>query len=553
MTIGTRVPGRNCDAGMGRWRRWSARRTGHAGRRHVAGTRAIAAIAAALTGAASGIVLAPLAASALAAQGTASPSGGPQLEDVTFSRDIAPILQRACVRCHRDNGVAPMSLVTYRDARRYARRIAERTGIRNRAGAMPPWYVEKDIGIQHFKDDMSLDDREIAAIDAWHRAGAPEGDPADMPPPLEFDDDIVWTAGEPDLIVRLPEVFVEGDSPDWWGEIESVPTGLTEDRYVKSVEIREVNDVPSTRTGTEHEGRHTVGGRFVVHHMIWSTRVLEGRESGVGAERTSTDVGWPVHEVGREPDIFDEDAGRLLRAGSSVVSNSVHLHSNGLDTRAHLEIGFRFHPPDYEPRYRRASFGLGNGSDIDIRAGESGQELHAYRVLNQHTKIVTFEPHLHAPGMRMCLEAIWGFNVETINCVGYDHNWVRGYTYAQDHQPLLPRGTILHIVGYMDTSEENRNVPDTRNWQGSGNRSVANMFIDLGMRVQLTDEQFVEEMARRRERLELGPNDHVIGCPLCMVVPENGNPRYYADADAAAANGERAGSTGNPPPGSRNR
>ena len=548
MTIGNRtIPGQELESGIaalpgrvatgvGLWR-----------------ARAAAAISATLTGLASGIVVALLAASGLAAQGPSLASAGPVPEDVTFSRDIAPILQRACIRCHRDNGVAPMSLVSYRDARRYARRIAERTRIRDRAGAMPPWYVEKDIGIQHFKDDMSLDDREIAAIDAWHRAGAPEGDPADMPPPLEFDDDIVWTAGEPDLIVLLPEVLVKGDAPDWWGEIESVPTGLTEDRYVKSVEIREVNDVPSTRTGTEHEGRHTVGGRFVVHHMIWSTRVLEGRESGVGAERASTDVGWPVHEVGREPDIFDADAGRLLRAGSSIVSNSVHLHSNGRDTRAHLEIGFRFHPPDYEPTYRRASFGLGNGSDIDIRAGESGQELHAYRVLNQHTKIVTFEPHLHAPGMRMCLEAIWGFNVETINCVGYDHNWVRGYTYAQDHQPLLPKGTILHIIGYMDTSEENRNVPDTRNWQGSGNRSVANMFIDLGMRVELTDEQFVEEMARRRERLGLGPNDHVIGCPLCMVVPENGNPRYYADADAAAADGERAGSTGNPPPGSRNR
>ena len=547
MTIGNRtIPGQELESGIaalpgrvatgvGLWR-----------------ARAAAAISATLTGLASGIVVALLAASGLAAQGPSLASAGPVPEDVTFSRDIAPILQRACIRCHRDNGVAPMSLVSYRDARRYARRIAERTRIRDRAGAMPPWYVEKDIGIQHFKDDMSLDDREIAAIDAWHRAGAPEGDPADMPPPLEFDDDIVWTAGEPDLIVLLPEVLVKGDAPDWWGEIESVPTGLTEDRYVKSVEIREVNDVPSTRTGTEHEGRHTVGGRFVVHHMIWSTRVLEGRESGVGAERASTDVGWPVHEVGREPDIFDADAGRLLRAGSSIVSNSVHLHSNGRDTRAHLEIGFRFHPPDYEPTYRRASFGLGNGSDIDIRAGESGQELHAYRVLNQHTKIVTFEPHLHAPGMRMCLEAIWGFNVETINCVGYDHNWVRGYTYAQDHQPLLPKGTILHIIGYMDTSEENRNVPDTRNWQGSGNRSVANMFIDLGMRVELTDEQFVEEMARRRERLGLGPNDHVIGCPLCMVVPENGNPRYYADADAAA-NGERAGSTGNPPRGSRNR
>ena len=177
------------------------------------------------------------------------------------------------------------------------------------------------------------------------------------------DDDAVRVAGEPDLIVKLPEVLVKGDDPDWWGDIEPIPTGLAEDRYVKSVEIREVNDVGRNEEGG-HEGRHTVGGRFVVHHMIWSTRVPEG-EAGDGPSSTS----WPVHEVGREPDLFDEDAGRLLRAGSSVVSNSLHLHSNGRDTRAHLEIGFRFHPPDYMPKYRRAFFGLGNASDIDIRAG----------------------------------------------------------------------------------------------------------------------------------------------------------------------------------------
>ena len=442
------------------------------------------------------------------------------LDNVTFTRDIAPILQRSCQNCHRDGGVAPMSLTTYQQVRRYSSRIVYRTGLRDVAGAMPPWYVEKDIGIQHFKNDPSLNDWEIDAIASWVSNGMSEGDPADMPPPREFPTGVTWVAGEPDLIVKTNEVLVEGGAPDWWGEIESVPVGLDEDRYVSSVEIREVNDVDN-RSGADQ--RETVGGRFVFHHMIWSTRVVDNdAETGQFASREGqTSTGWPVHEVGRNPDMFAPEAGRLLRAGSMVVSNSVHLHSNGVDTNSHLEIGFRFHPVGYEPEYRGAGLGLGNGVDIDIRGNEKDQELHAYRTLNQHTKIVTFEPHLHAPGARMCLEAIWGYNVETLSCVGYDHNWVRGYAFEEDAAPLLPKGTILHITGYMDNTESNINVPDPRNWQGSGNRSVTNMFIDLGMRVAMTDEQFMAEMAERREALDLDVNDHVIGCPLCTVLPED--------------------------------
>ena len=250
--------------------------------------------------------------------------------------------------------------------------------------------------------------------------------------------------------------------------------------------------------------------------MIWSTQVVG--EEGEDEERDrSTTTGWPVHEVGRNADIFDEKAGRKLSANSSVVSNSLHLHSNGRDTTGHLEIAWKFHPEGYEPEFRRVGRGLGNALDIDIRPMQANQELHAYSVLQQHQKISTFEPHLHAPGQRMCLEAIWGMNIETLTCVGYDHNWVRTYEYEDDYAPLLPKGTIMHIVGYMDNSPTNRNIPGPRNWQGSGNRSVANMFIDLGLGVQLTDEQFIEEMAQRREKLRIGPNDHVIGCPLCAV------------------------------------
>jgi hypothetical protein len=133
----------------------------------------------------------------------------------------------------------------------------------------------------------------------------------------------------------------------------------------------------------------------------------------------------------------------------------------------------------------------------------------------------------------MCLEAIWGFNIQTLSCAGYDHNWVRGYAYTDEAAPLLPKGTILHIIGYMDTTPANKNVTDTRNWQGGGNRSVANMFLEIGIRIRLTEEQFQQEMADRRKKLNLGPNDVVIGCPLCNLVPKPG----YTPAPSSASGG----------------
>jgi len=432
-----------------------------------------------------------------------------QSSEVTFHKDIEPILQRSCQNCHRDGGAGPMPLVTYDQVAPFAGLIEYKTALRDRAGAMPPWYMEKDIGIQEFKNDPSLSDEELALISTWARSGTPKGNEADAPDSLVFNDSLKWKAGEPDLVVVMNEVTKLAGTPDWWGEIDSMPTNLEEDRYVKSVEVVEVNDV-NNQAGT---GRDTVGGAYIFHHMIWSTAQLdENGERGPGFA-----IPWPVHEVGRNPDIFDNDAGRLLKAGSSIVSDSVHMHSNGRDTTAHMEVGFRFHDKDYKPKYQTAFIGLGNGVDISITGNAKDQELHAYTVLNQHTKVVTFEPHLHAPGERMCLEAIWGYTVETLSCVGYDHNWVRGYPYAENAAPLLPKGTILHIVGYMNNTETNPNVPDPRNWQGSGNRSVTNMFIDLGIRVTLTDDQFFEAMEDRRQALDLGPNDHVIGCPLCLA------------------------------------
>ena len=425
--------------------------------------------------------------------------------EITFHKDIVPILQRSCQNCHRIGGGGPMSLVTYDEVAPFAGLIEFKTGLRDRAGAMPPWYVEKNIGIQRFKNDTSLNDEEIAAISTWARSGTPKGDPADAPEPLVFDDSIKWKAGTPDLVVKLGELTKLAGTADWWGEIEPVPTGMTEDRYVKSVEVIEVNDIDMTQLSG------TVGGRYIFHHMLWFTAQMDSE----GNVPRGFNPPWPVHEVGRNADIFDDKTGRLLRAGSAIISDSIHLHSNGRDTTAHLEIGFIFQDRDFEPKYRDSIFFTGNGVDISVVPNQTDQELHAYSILPAHTKIVSFEPHLHAPGTRMCLEAIWGHQVETLSCVGYDHNWVRTYQFEDSAAPLLPEGTILHITGYMNNTDTNMNIPDPRNWQGSGNRSTQNMFLDLGIRVTMNEEQFLEAMAERREVLNMGPNDHVIGCPLC--------------------------------------
>ena len=437
----------------------------------------------------------------------------PADEQVTFTKDIAPILQRSCQRCHRPDSLAPMSLIDYEEVRPWARSMKYRTGLRDKPGAMPPWYVEKDIGIQQFKNDPSLSDDEIAKIAAWADNGAPPGDPADMPPPVAFIDVNEWEIGEPDLIVSSPSVEVEGDAPDWWGPHGETPSGLTEDRYVAALEFKEVTE---SRTAG---GRDTVGGLFVFHHAVLAV-VDPGADDAV-QERQRLG-GWPTHEVGRNADFFDPDAGRLMPAGATVVFPNGHLHSNGADTTARLDVAFKFHPRGYEPKVTEQGVTWAS-VDLDLEPMDPDQEIDIYFTVPRHLKMTIFEPHMHAAGVRMCLEAFWGQMRETLNCVGYDHSWVRVYTYADDAAPLLPKGTILRLVGYFNNSPTNPNVTDPRNWSGAGMRSVDQMLINLARGIYLTDEQFAEEIAGRRQRLGIETGDTVVGCPLCGLDDPLGN------------------------------
>ena len=462
---------------------------------------------------AAGMVFA--ASSAWAQTDPSTPLGAGQ---VTFTKDIAPILQRSCQSCHRPGSIAPMSLLTYEEARPYARAIRQRTALRHRRGAMPPWFIEKEIGIQGFKDDISLSDAEIATIAKWVDNGAVRGNPADLPPPRAFADNASWQIGTPDLIVTSPAVEMKAINPDYWGALTPMPTGLTEDRYVAAMEIKEVND------SRDKPGRATVGGLFVFHHALLGVIGPDGRPAGGG---------WPVHEVGRNADIFDSQAGKRLPAGSSVAFPSVHLHANGKDTRATLQVGFKFHPVGYKPQIQSTLLTVGT-DDLDIPGGASGISQSAYTTLSRPLKLTVFEPHMHSTGVRMCLEAIYGSHVETLNCSGYDHNWVKTYAYKEDAAPLLPAGTILKITGYFDNTPANRNVVDPRNWSGLGHRSIDNMLILIAQGVNLTEEQFAQEVARRRDTLSLREGQSAPGCPMCAFakMPRRPTPPPVAGAGA---------------------
>src|SRR5947207_8330418 len=160
----------------------------------------------------------------------------------TFNKDILPIFQKKCQSCHHEGTVAPMPLMTYKDARPWARAIKERVLKRE----MPPWHLDKTVGIRRYKNDISLSDAEISTIVKWVDAGAPEGDATDMPKQLAFASEDEWFTGKPDLLVTTNDFGMYPAGPDWWIDQYAEMT-LTDNRWIKSMEIK-----PSNRRIVHH-------------------------------------------------------------------------------------------------------------------------------------------------------------------------------------------------------------------------------------------------------------------------------------------------------------
>lgn len=412
---------------------------------------------------------------------------------VTFTKDVAPILQRSCENCHHKGGMGPMSLSTYEEVRPWARAIKARTASRE----MPPWFIEKNVGIQKFKDDPSLSDEEIATIEKWVDSGSPRGNPADMPPARQYADGIGWTIGEPDIVVSSPVVTVKAVGPDYHREIGPSPTKLTEDRYIAAVQVKETRlDAGFQNAANRPDGMNY----FTLHHA--GIRTLDFDESGGGGAGDF----YLIYELGQNATFYPRDTGVLLRAGSELTY-TVHIHSVGREMPVRVDVGFKLHPKGFKPKYFQSGYYLGGAGggisgDLVIPANRDNVRYEYQYQLKQPVLMTTFEPHLHMSGKRMCVEAIYpdGGHREILNCSGYNHNWVKVYMYEDDVAPLLPRGTIVKVMAWYDNTAANKRNIEPRNWKVWGNRSIDDMCTFLPKMTILTDEQYKEILTARQAK-----------------------------------------------------
>jgi hypothetical protein len=401
-------------------------------------------------------------------------------DEVTFTKDVAPILQEKCQECHRPGAMAPMSLVTYQEARPWARAIKTRVSSRE----MPPFHVDRTIGIQQFKNDPSLLDEEIDTIVKWVDGGAPMGNPADMPPPRQFGDPLAWTIGEPDLVVKFPKLLVPAEAPDLYGELFA-DLNIEEDRYIKAIQTR-------SATAESHK---------VIHHALSysvSPDAIDGEMSTEGGQFLVE------YASGKNAEVYPEGSGVLLKAGDKARL-SYHTHSYGEDVNAEVELGMVLYPKGYVPSKLRWSKQLAQPTTpIDVPPGTVARS-DGYVVLHKPARLIAFQPHMHLLGVKQCLELIYptegaSAKTEIVSCVNFNNSWHLTYNYEDDVQPIVPAGTILHNMQWHDNTSANPRASDPRNWVGNGSRTVDEMgFFWLGW-VELSEEEYQQALAERKEK-----------------------------------------------------
>jgi hypothetical protein len=404
----------------------------------------------------------------------------------TFTKDIAPIFQEKCEACHRANSIAPMSLVTYEESRPWARSIKTRVSTRQ----MPPWHIDKNVGIQEFKNDRSLTDEQIDTIVRWVDQGAPRGDARDMPAPKQWPSEQGWNfaslfgQSEPDLIVRsTPWTHKAGGNDAWWKPV--VETGLTEPRWVRAIEIR-----PGT-----------VKGRKITHHAIASL-VQDDPDAPDDPELRRLGGTFMEWAVGKQGEIMRPNSGKLMLPGAKIRWD-VHYSNGGEDITDVVELGLYFYPKGQEPKFKQTLHLMGatNAGGIDIPPNVV-KATQGFFVLRDNARVESFQPHMHLRGRAMALEAVLPTGqTQVLSHVGnFNFNWHNSYVYADDVAPLLPKGTIIKVTAWHDNTAANPANPDPNVWVGYGDRTVDEMAHAWVNVTYMPDADYEAEVEARKAR-----------------------------------------------------
>jgi mono/diheme cytochrome c family protein len=406
--------------------------------------------------------------------------------EVTYAKDVAPIIQNNCMVCHRPGGIGPMDLLTYEDARRYARRIREQ--VVNQL--MPPYYYDRDIGIQQLEHDWRLSEEEIATVAAWVDQGAPLGDPADMPPPPNLIDTDEWSftpeLGQPDVVVSSTPIDIPANGLDMWHR-PIVPTGVTEDRCIRAIQVKPAGNA-----------------KGVVHHANSTFQ----REDGQGGFESTGDRA-SEYAMGKLGELIPEGVCRILPA-NSYVAWDIHLFPGGLGAAAAnavvednvVDMGLWLWPADYQYEYKQdlALYPIRGGGELVLKPHGTTM-MQGFRTFDHPVRIDSFQPHGHLRLRSASLEILYPETgrIEVISMVSnWSAVWHQSHIYAPDVAPLVPAGAVLIMKQWYDNTDHNPNVVDPDMWVDGGSRTADEMS-HAWIAVTHLDEEGYQELLEERQ------------------------------------------------------
>ncbi len=386
---------------------------------------------------------------------------------VTYSNQIARILQKSCVECHRAGEIGPFALTNYEEVVGWAEMIDEVVQERR----MPPWHADPAHG--KFANDVRLSDEEIKQIHEWVAAGAPEGDPKQLPEPTKYVEG--WRIGEPDQVIYISD---KGYNVPARGEVRYqyfvVDPGFKEDKWIQAAECRP-------------------GSREVVHHIIVGLAPGAGRgKPGVGSLHSE----WLTATApGAQPLQLPTGLAKFVPAGSKIVFQ-MHYTPNGKAQNDRSCVGFKFADPTTVKK--EVATEKAATQRFEIPPGASNYRVEANFTFQRDSLMLAMFPHMHLRGKAFKYEAIYpnGKSEVLLDVPHYDFAWQNAYAFAEPKK--MPAGTRLHCVAHFDNSEENLANPDPLAKVRWGDQTWEEMMIGY-FDMTLADQDLTKVNARRAD------------------------------------------------------